>query len=348
MAEVKEVLFSWFSEHKRDLPWRNTIDPYLVWVSEIILQQTQVKQGLPYYERFVYAFPNVKSLAEAPEDKVLKMWQGLGYYSRARNMHFSAKYIVGEFKGVFPSTYSDIIKLKGVGEYTGAAIASFCFNEVVPVVDGNVYRFISRYFGIDKPIDELVTKKEIRSICEEIISKDQPDEFNQAIMEFGALQCKPKQVDCSVCPFQDSCWAFKNDRVSDLPFKAKKIKKRTRYFYYLLLENNEEVIIRKRTGKDIWEGLYEFPFFEESGSISENEVLSKIGVDDVVVKNISEYKKHLLSHQTIHAKFFHLSIDEKQFEVLKNENNGIVHPIGEIHQFAFPKLIENYLLDREI
>ena len=348
MSKVSEALSIWFTEHKRDLPWRETTDPYLIWVSEIILQQTQVKQGLPYYNRFVEAFPSVSDLASAPEDNILKLWQGLGYYSRARNMHFTAKHVVNELNGEFPNTYSELIKLKGVGKYTGAAIASFCFNEVVPVVDGNVYRFISRYFGIDKPIDDAATKREVRAICEEVISRRKPDQFNQAIMEFGALQCKPKQVDCSICPFKDSCWAYKNNRVSDLPFKAKKIKKRTRYFYYLMFENKTGVILRKRLGKDIREGLYELPYLEKEQSVDEKEIIKELKLSSVKVENISTYKKHLLSHQTIHAKFFHIAVNGKQFNQLKIENNGFSHDIEEIHQFAFPKLIENYLLEREL
>lgn len=348
MAEVKEVLLSWFTEHKRDLPWRNTTDPYLVWISEIILQQTQVKQGLPYYQRFVEAFPNVSALASAKEDDVLKLWQGLGYYSRARNLHFTAKYVVNELKGVFPSEYSGLIKLKGVGEYTAAAIASFCFQEVVPVVDGNVYRFISRYYGIDKPIDVLTTKKEVRAICDEIISTEKPDQFNQAIMEFGALQCKPKQVDCSACPFNDSCWAYKNNRVGDLPYKSKKIKKRTRYFYYFLFENQGKTILKKRSGKDIWEGLYEFPFLESSKGLAEQDVLKSLGEKNVEIKSISTYKKHLLSHQTIYAKFIHIFLDEKQLNQQEKRSKGFSHPLQQIHQFAFPKLIENYLSEQNI
>lgn len=347
MAKVTEVLLDWFAEHKRDLPWRKTTDPYLVWVSEIILQQTQVKQGLPYYNRFVDKFPSVIDLANAEEDEILKLWQGLGYYSRARNMHFTAKYIVNELNGAFPDSYKELVKLKGIGEYTGAAISSFCFKEVVPVVDGNVYRFISRYFGINKPIDIPETKKEVRKICEEIISKAKPDDFNQAIMEFGALQCKPKQVDCSSCSLVYSCWAFQNKKVEELPFKSKKIKKRTRYFYYVMLESNNKTILRRRGGKDIWEGLYEFPYLEKEKSLSEKEVLKELELNGVTVNKISDYKKHILSHQTIHAKFFHLSVNDNQLKMRENSKAEFIHPVKEIDQFAFPKLIENYIVEQD-
>ncbi len=345
MAEVKEVLLDWFSEYKRDLPWRKTVDPYFVWVSEIILQQTQVKQGLPYYEKFVSAFPTVQDLANAPEDKVLKLWQGLGYYSRARNMQFAAKQVVNDFNGEFPSTYPELLKLKGVGEYTAAAIASFCFKEVVPVVDGNVYRFISRYFGINKPIDEISTQKEIKAICKELISHNKPDVFNQAIMEFGALQCKPKQVNCEGCPFNNSCWAYANTKVDELPFKAKKIKKRTRYLYYLLLENEKKVLVRKRSNNDIWAGLYELPFLEQTKSFSEENVLKSLQIKQYKVNHISGYKKHLLSHQTLYAKFFHVMLDAENFTTAKQNFDALIVEKYSIHQYAYPKLIENYFTD---
>lgn len=345
MSNVSEILLSWFTEYKRDLPWRNTRDPYLIWVSEIILQQTQVKQGLPYYNRFVQKFPNVNALARASEDDILKLWQGLGYYSRARNMQFTAKYITENLKGKFPNTFSEIIKLKGIGDYTGAAIASFCFDEVVPVVDGNVFRFISRYFGIEKPIDELKTKREIKAICEEIIPSNNPATFNQAIMEFGALQCTPKNTDCSNCPLRDSCWAFKNDRVKDLPFKAKKIKKRDRFFYYLVLDYDDKTLIRKRSGNDIWKGLYEYPFIEKTSSISESDVLKESTLRGIKIKHITDYKKHVLSHQNLYAKFIYANVNEIEFNKASEHFSSIRIDKKIIDTYAFPRLIENQLED---
>lgn len=337
---ISDKLLDWYSDHKRDLPWRHTTDPYTIWISEIILQQTQVIQGLPYFFRFKKAFPTVVDLAKANEDEVLRLWQGLGYYSRARNLHFTAKYIVNELGGVFPDTFTEIIKLKGIGDYTGAAIASFCFGEKVPVVDGNVIRVISRYFGITEAVDDTKVRKQIRLLCEEIISEKHPDIFNQAIMEFGALQCTPKQVNCEVCPLSESCFAYSESIVDKIPFKSKKIKKRTRYFYYLVVENNDKLHIQKRTGKDIWEGLYEFPFVEFDKSISEEEVLSQIELTEIEVNSVSTYVKHVLSHQTIFAKFFYIKSNDGIENTLKINKNSL-------DKYAFPQLIQNYINEYE-
>ena len=219
-----KTLIRWYSKNKRILPWRETKNPYYIWLSEIILQQTQVKQGLPYYESFVTSYPTVFDLANAEESDVLKLWQGLGYYSRARNLHASAKHIAYDLNGVFPDTYKDLLKLRGVGDYTASAIASICFNEATAVVDGNVYRALSRYFGIDTPINSSKGQKEFKALAQELIDIKKPADFNQAIMEFGAIQCKPKNPECSACSFRNSCVAFGNNRVSDLPVKIKSAK----------------------------------------------------------------------------------------------------------------------------
>ncbi len=256
-----KTLITWYLDNKRDLPWRKTKDPYHIWLSEIMLQQTRVAQGLPYFLAFTEAFPTVFDLAKADEEKVLKLWQGLGYYSRARNLHATAKYISEELSGNFPNNYKDLLKLKGIGEYTAAAIASFSFKECVPVVDGNVYRVLSRYFDIETDIASSGAKKEFTQLASELIDKKKPELFNQAIMEFGALQCVPKSPDCNSCPLDNSCLALAKNKVSQLPIKLKKQKITNRFFNYLLvIDNKNQAIINKRTQKGIWHNLYEFPF----------------------------------------------------------------------------------------
>ncbi|MFP5470808.1 MAG: A/G-specific adenine glycosylase [Bacteroidia bacterium] len=342
---ISKILINWYTTAHRELPWRNTKDPYKVWVSEIILQQTQVVQGLPYYNRFIEKFPTAAHLAKAKEDEVLKLWQGLGYYSRARNLHFSAKYITKELKGQFPKNFQDIKQLKGVGDYTAAAIASFCYKEFVPVVDGNVMRFISRYFGIEEPIDSGKTVTQIREICQELIPKNQPDVFNQAIMEFGALMCKPNQPNCAKCPLNKSCWALANNKVNELPFKAKKIKKRNRYFYYLFIKNGATVVIEKRKNNDIWKGLYQFPILEEESKLDDKLLHKKLNALDLKFHAKSNYKKHLLSHQTIYAALVQCSVKKtlaKEFSKMKKIK------FQELEKYALPKLIDRLLNENKL
>jgi len=343
---ISKTLIAWYKVNHRDLPWRNTTNPYIVWVSEIILQQTQVAQGLPYFNRFVEQFPKVEELANAHEDQVLKLWQGLGYYSRARNLHFSAKYITEQLNGKFPTNYADIKQLKGVGDYTAAAIASFCYKEKVPVVDGNVLRFIARYYGITEPIDTTKTVKEIKAICQELISNVAPDDFNQAIMEFGSQVCKPSNPLCKECPLKESCWALANKQVDVLPYKEKKIKKRERFFYYLFIENNNNnTYIRKRDENDIWKGLYEFPLIEHQSKLSDELLHEKLNSLGLAFQKKSSYKKHLLSHQTLYAcnvvcrpsKSFSKQHLKTQFTNLQEVN------ANHLEQFAFPKLLERLM-----
>ena len=261
--KFSKVLIRWYLENKRDLPWRKTDNPYLIWLSEIMLQQTRVAQGTPYFLSFTTNFPTVFDLANANEEQILKLWQGLGYYSRARNLHKTAQFVAKELSGKFPDNYNDLLKLKGVGEYTAAAIASFSFNEVVPVVDGNVFRVLSRYFDVETDIASASAKKEFAALAFELIPKDNPALFNQAIMEFGALQCVPKSPNCSVCIFNSSCAALQKKKVDKLPVKSKKLKVRNRFFNYLVAsDENENTIIQKRTAKGIWHNLYEFPLIE--------------------------------------------------------------------------------------
>ena len=316
--DFTKKLTVWYSVNKRNLPWRNTQNPYFIWLSEIILQQTQVKQGLPYYEAFVKTFPSIFDLADASEERVLKLWQGLGYYSRARNLHATAKYIASELNGVFPNTYKELIKLKGVGDYTASAIASIAFNEVAAVVDGNVYRVLSRYYGIETAINSTAGIKEFKALATSIIDKEQPAEFNQAIMEFGATQCKPKNPYCIVCPVNDTCVAFQNNTIDQLPVKLKKTKVTTKYFNYLVcVDKHKNTLLEKRTGKGIWQNLYQFPLVESDKSLSseefhlldlQNSVLQHQEFDYALF-NVKD-KVHKLSHQHLHTKFWIIELDE--------------------------------------
>lgn len=342
---ISNTLISWYSNNKRDLPWRKTKDPYQIWLSEVILQQTRVEQGLPYFLHFQSKYPTVKDLALASEDEVMRSWQGLGYYSRARNLHNAAKQVHSEFNGIFPPSYKELLQLRGVGEYTAAAIASFAYKEVTPVLDGNVYRFLSRYYGIHTPINASNAKKEFTAIAQELIDPIQPDTFNQAIMEFGALQCKPKSPDCSVCPLNGTCVAFRNNEVDLLPIKDKKGKRSTRFFYYFLFQHNNTTALAKRTAKDIWQSLYEFPMFESKTELEEMEIISmatelKLLTENSKIEHISPKIKHVLSHQDIYARFF--KINDPHFQ---HQNRGKYLFIKDdmLMKFAFPRLIEQYL-----
>lgn len=339
-------IVGWYEKNKRDLPWRHTKDPYLVWLSEVILQQTRVDQGLPYYYRFAEQYPNVQSLAATSEDEVLKLWQGLGYYSRARNMHATAKEVVNLHKGKFPDSYEGLLKLKGIGPYTAAAIASFAFGLPYPVVDGNVFRILARYFGISTPIDSSLARKEFTKLAAEQLAEFNPSQFNQAIMEFGAIQCKPVSPDCSQCVLMLSCTAFREKTVGSLPAKQKKIKTRNRFFNYIILRLEEGVYLRKRSINDIWASMYDFPLIETSASLSEKEFLEHpelrkiIRGQDIRLSKVSEEVKHVLSHQVIYARFWEMNTDASiaiEFESLAFVNEE------DIGNYALPKLIENYL-----
>lgn len=348
LLNFSSILISWYLTHKRDLPWRTTKDPYKIWLSEIILQQTRVEQGLPYYQNFIAQHPNIKSLASAPEEEILKLWQGLGYYSRARNLHFTAKYISTNLKGVFPNTFDEIKKLKGIGDYTASAIGSICFGLPTAVVDGNVYRALSRYYGISTPINSTAGIKEFKALAQSLIPKKDPATFNQAIMEFGARQCKPKNPDCTVCPMQEGCFAFRENEIQKLPVKIKKIKIKHRYFHYLVvLSNNNKTIIEKRHNKGIWEGLYQFPLVETDNETTPpnfrkiilfNDSLSQyLNIQDVTSSNITQYNTspiiHKLSHQHLHTTFWILEIE--------NIKDGISWK--DISNYAVPALIANFI-----
>lgn len=338
-----DILISWYQQNKRDLPWRNTTNPYKIWLSEIILQQTRVAQGLPYYEKFVSTFPTVFDLAAADEQQVLRLWQGLGYYSRARNLHACAKMVVEDFGGKFPETATELKKLKGIGDYTAAAIASFSFKEPVPVLDGNVFRVIARYFGINADIADPKNKKEFYPILEEVIDQQHPDLFNQAIMEFGAMHCSPAKPLCLYCELQSGCFAFQNHQQNQLPVKIKKVKVRTRYFHYLVFFYNGKVFLKERGKKDIWQGLHDFHLIEtdQENLVLEN-ILTEIQIANSSLWNESEEFKHILTHQRIRAKFYVINItDQKPFENILSEmmpyDNEAVLDVPK------PKLIDNYL-----
>ncbi len=336
-----KILTSWYSVNKRNLPWRETQNPYFIWLSEIILQQTQVKQGLPYYEAFVTQFPTVFKLAKADESEVLKLWQGLGYYSRARNLHFTAKYIVNEMHGEFPNTYKGLLKLKGVGDYTASAIASICFGETTAVVDGNVYRVLSRYFGIDTPINSTKGIKEFKALAQELIDKKDPATFNQAIMEFGATQCRPKNPDCMFCPFTASCVAYNKGEVDELPVKLKKLKVKQRYFNFLVfLSEDKQTVLEKREGKGIWQNLYQFPLIETDINMEYDDFLKLIKEDSGLKGKTFELhqyndmpKVHKLSHQHLNTTFWIVNIDVVE--------NGI--PFESITEYPVPILIGKFI-----
>ncbi len=337
-----KILINWYLNNKRDLPWRKTAEPYKVWLSEIMLQQTRVEQGMPYYLSFLNEFPTVFDLAEAPQQKVLKLWQGLGYYSRARNLHETAQYVAFELNGIFPQNYTELKKLKGVGDYTAAAIASICFNEAVPVIDGNVYRVLSRYFNIETPINSSAGNREFRALAEELLDEENPSLFNQGLMEFGALQCKPKNPLCETCPFNEACLALKFNKIGELPVKLKKTKVRKRYFNYLVFASDDnKTLLQQRIGKGIWEGMYEFPLVEtlapvdEIGLISEEKFKEIIAGKPVEVRPYNESPiVHKLSHQHIYARFWFLEIKKL---------NGEAVPLKKIKQYPVPVLIQNFL-----
>lgn len=309
-GEFAARLLEWYAVHKRNLPWRETTDPYRIWISEIILQQTRVAQGLEYFNRFTERFPDVASLANASEDEVMNYWQGLGYYSRARNLHAAAKNIMERFGGVFPTDYRDVLSLKGVGEYTAAAICSFAYRAPYAVLDGNVYRILARILGIGMPADSPQAKKHFTAIAEELLDKNFPDDYNQAIMDFGAIQCVPQSPRCPVCPFTDRCAAFRENRVESLPVKKGKTAVKERFFNYFHIRCGGNILLHKRTGKDIWQNLYEFPLIETPGpaTFAEIEALPEYRE---LIRETGRLKRlrtlpmpdHLLSHRIIHPVF---------------------------------------------
>ncbi len=339
-------LMEWnLNSNTRSMPWKGEKDPYKIWLSEIILQQTRVEQGLGYYERFVKTFPTIQQLAKAPSEKVFKLWEGLGYYTRCKNLIATAQFISKERKGKFPDDYESILALKGIGPYTAAAIASFAFNLPHAVIDGNVLRVLSRYFGISTPIDSTAGKKLYTRLADELIDKHYPGQYNQAIMDFGAVICKPKQPLCKQCPQKKDCQAFKHNTIQQLPVKEKQLIKKTRWLYYFILNVNGSIPIRKRNSKDIWENLYEFVLYEndqllEPGEKNLKPVITKlIGKHSFKIKNISPVYRQQLTHQTIIGQFIELETAAlpaslKDYELVKK---------SKLVNYAFPKFITAYL-----
>ncbi len=344
MSRFSRGLIVWYKQNERDLPWRKTSDPYRVWVSEIILQQTRVNQGLNYYINFINRFPTIQDLANASEDDVLKQWEGLGYYSRARNMHEASKEVAYNLKGKFPKTYDQLIQLKGIGPYTAAAISSICFNEHRTVVDGNVFRVLTRIFGIDTPINTSKGKKEVETLAHELNDGCEHGTFNQALMEFGAIYCTPKLPKCNGCMFELECVAIKKNLVDKLPVKEKKLKIKQRFLNFLFVrDRNNQTIIQKRNQNDIWKSLYQFPLVETTSEESEKTVLSNLKFSFVKGASITSVKnsKHKLTHQTLYIRIISLQVEM--------ENNNLpadyqLIDLSDIGEYALPKPLENFCM----
>lgn len=344
-------LLKWYHPEIRPLPWKEEKDPYLIWLSEIIMQQTRVEQGWPYYDRFREKYPTVQHLAHAPEDEVMRLWQGLGYYSRARNLHAAAKYITEELDGKFPDTYNNILSLKGVGPYTAAAIASFAYGLPHAVVDGNVFRVLSRYFGIETPIDSTAGKKEFNQLAQKLLPPDNAARYNQAIMDFGALICKPAQPLCKECPLRNDCVALASKRVKELPVKEGKLEIKERFFHYLVIEGDNGLYIRKRTGNDIWRNLYEFPMIEADRILNHKQLQQRdewqqwLGQAQVLKITDEGTQTQKLTHRKIHGRFVRLTINGK----LKDLPEGFIAVKREnLNNFAFPRLVHCYLSDKTL
>jgi len=337
-------IIKWYAVHKRDLPWRSSSDAYIIWLSEVILQQTRVEQGLPYFYRFKEAFPTVQDFASASEEQILKLWQGLGYYSRGRNMHATAKTVVEKYHGIFPVDYKELITLKGIGGYTAAAISSFAANQPNAVVDGNVFRLLSRYFGIETPINTGKGQKLFTELANQLIDPAQPGTFNQGIMEFGSLQCRPKNPLCETCPLRLNCVAFSEKRIDELPVKLKTQKIRERYFTYLVSRKDDTLLMHRRSGKDIWENLYQFPLIESDrlltvDELSQNKELRSLFGTAIQFKQVYGPVKHLLSHQRLFAQF----VEMEQVDSSDLPEGWEYHPAAEAESIPQPKLIFDFV-----
>ena len=335
MADFHLLISNWYRQNHRDLPWRNTRDPYLIWLSEVILQQTRVDQGLSYYLKFAEHFPEVLDLAEADEQDVLKLWQGLGYYSRARNLHAGAKQIRDQFGGQFPEDFKSIRSLKGIGDYTAAAISSFAFDLPHAVVDGNVYRVLSRYFDINTPIDSGTGKKMFNDLAQSLIEPEEAATHNQAIMELGALVCTPRSPQCHACPLNNSCLALQNGTIEQRPVKTKRGKVKDRYFTYLIFLDNDRTFLQKRVAKDVWQHLFQFPLIESQEPLDPAEIITRAGA---VPDYLSEEITHVLSHQKIHARFAIIKQAAKNIGT-----DWIMVNVSDIANYPLPRLIDRYL-----
>jgi A/G-specific adenine glycosylase len=334
-----DELVQWYLNNKRDLPWRNTTDAYVIWLSEIILQQTRVEQGMPYFYRFLEKYPDVSSFAAAHEDEILKLWQGLGYYSRGRNMLKTARLVQELYNGRFPDSYDELIKLKGIGEYTAAAIASFAANEAKAVVDGNVYRVLARYLGIYEPINSTSGKKTFQQIADDFLNKKMPGLHNQAMMEFGAMLCKPKNPGCSICPVRTGCEAFKTNAVANLPVKLKTVKVRERFFNYFLVADGDTVLMNKRGDKDIWANMFDLPMVETDTLLNIKELLKQPEISvvfgsDIEAIEVSPVHKHILTHQRLFVRLIKI-----ENQPLKMHENWVKINVQNLPELALPKII---------
>jgi A/G-specific adenine glycosylase len=344
--EFKNVIIQWYLNNKRDLPWRNTSNPYFIWISEVILQQTRVAQGHDYYLRFINAFPTIKHLADAEIDMVMKLWQGLGYYTRARNLHKAAKQILTNFNGELPNSYTELLKIKGIGPYSAGAIASFAYKEVVPAIDGNVYRVLSRVYGVFSSPESSTGKKEFHNLVMELIDRDRPDVFNQALLDFGAMQCVPRSPNCLSCPFNQICYAYRNNLVNQLPVKGKKLVIRERFLNYLLIRYKNSTFIQRRDEGDIWTSLYEFPLIETKQRVDLDELMNNdkwkelIGNKPPSILHVSALVKHPLSHQLLFTRFIIVEI-EKPTYFLKANYKKILIP--EVQNYSVPRVIDSFL-----
>ncbi|MDB5133983.1 MAG: mutY [Mucilaginibacter sp.] len=343
LMNFSDELTKWYLKNKRELPWRNTTDAYVIWLSEIILQQTRVEQGMPYFYRFVEKYPDVRSFAAAAEGDILHLWQGLGYYSRGRNMLKTARHVAEKYDGKFPEVYEELIGLKGIGEYTAAAISSFAANEARAVVDGNVFRVLARYFGIEEPINSAKGKKLFQEIANSLLNKAHPGLHNQAMMEFGAMLCKPKNPDCAICPIRPGCYAWNNNEISVLPRKLKKVKIRERFLNYLVLTEGDTILLNKRDEKDIWANMYDMPMVETLAYVSPSDIIALPRVreffgPDIEIIETYPVKKHVLTHQHLYTQFIHINS-----KPIKLEQTWFFIVVNDMKKLAFPKIITIFI-----
>ncbi|MGD9978510.1 MAG: A/G-specific adenine glycosylase, partial [Bacteroidales bacterium] len=344
--EFKDILIEWYGKNGRDLPWRRTSNPYHIWVSEVILQQTRVNQGMAYYSRFIEQFPTIQDLANASLDQVMKAWQGLGYYTRARNLKAGAQQVMDEYGGELPKTFRELLKIKGLGTYSAAAVASFAFGEAVPAIDGNVYRILARVFGIFSSTDTTAARHDFFDLAAELLDKVNPAAFNQAIIDFGALVCTPRIPKCVDCPFNGFCYASRNNLVYSLPVKGKRVVPRDRFFNYVMVKFHGDTFVNRRNTNDIWHSLFEFPMIETPTQLSPDELFSMqewkdlLGQNDVRILNISDPIKHQLSHLTIWARFIIVEISKASYR-LKTDFCRV--DIGKLHELSVPRLIDLYM-----
>ena len=346
-SNIQDTLINWYAENRRDLPWRHDPTPYQVWLSEVILQQTRVNQGMDYYLRFVERWPSVTDLAKVSEEEVLKMWQGLGYYSRARNLHKCARQVVEQYDGQFPADFEQLKQLQGIGGYTAASIASIAFNLPHAVVDGNVYRVLSRLFDMDTPININEGQALFASLADELLNREQPGLHNQAMMEFGALHCTPKNPNCLLCPLQAQCLAFAHQTVMQRPVKLQKIKVTTRYFNYLVIRIKDSIYLHKRSGNDIWKNLYDFPCIESEQPLSVEEVIATEQFQQLIenkpftIVKVSPIFTHKLTHRTIQAQFIEIKLEKKLLRI--KTKDLFLTPEMDLGTFPIPRLIDLYL-----